>query len=390
MKKILLIHNTYQHPGGEDSVLENEYKLLKNNNHIVEKLIFDNNDINSSLDKLKIGFNSIFNRNSAKIVEKKIKSFRPDIIHVHNFFPIASPSIFYVANSLNIPIVMTLHNYRLICPNALLFKDNKICEKCIEKPFAIDAILNNCYRESKIQTSILVIMNYVHKKRNTWNHKVDKYITLTSFAKNKMLNSSLKLEKNKIVIKPNFVEDYGYEYEKEDYFLFVGRLSIEKGINLLLQVFEKSEKKLIIIGSGPLENLVKEKALERINIEYLGYKDKLFIVNKLKKAKALIFSSIWYEGMPMTILESFSVATPVISPNIGGPNEIVQSNINGLKYQTNTINSLIEAINNISNNDTLHKKLCLGARASYEDNYTPEKNYKYLMNIYKKVINEKT
>jgi len=387
--KILLIHNTYQHKGGEDSVLENEYQLLVSKKNIVEKLIFNNNEIISSFDKLKTGIKSIYNKDSERIVKEKIKDFKPDIIHVHNFFPIASPSIFYVANHLNIPIVMTLHNYRLICPNALLFKDNEVCEKCINKTFAIDGVINGCYRDSKVQTFALALMSYIHKKRNTWNTKIDKYMALTNFAKDKIINSSLKLKERQVVVKSNFVEDYDYDYEKEEYFLFVGRLSIEKGVDLLLKAFENNEKKLVIIGSGPLESLVQDRITHSKNIQYLGYQDNLFIMNKLKKAKALIFSSIWYEGMPMTILESFSTATPVIAPNIGGANEIIEEGINGLKYEVNSLKSLIESIDTLSKDSTLHKKLCLGARESYQNEYTPEINYEYLIKTYQEVINEK-
>ncbi len=387
--KILLIHNSYQQKGGEDSVFENEYRLLKEKN-TVEKLLFNNDNIKSSFDKLKIGVNSISNSRSAKSVEERIKEFNPDIIHVHNFFPIASPSIFYVAKNMNIPIVMTLHNYRLICPNALLFKNNEICEKCVNKLFAMDAVLHGCYRESKVQTFALALMNYIHKKRKTWNTKVDRYIALTKFAKNKILNSSLGLDENQIIVKPNFVEDNGFEYDKEDYFLFVGRLSIEKGIELLLKSFEKNGKKLLIIGGGPLEAMVKESVQKNTNIKYLGFQNKDFIIEKLKKAKALIFTSIWYEGMPMTILESFSTGTPVIAPNIGGPNEIVQDHINGLIYEANNLSSLTSKVNMLGSDNKMHRQLCLGARKSYEHRYTVAKNYELLMNSYEGVINEKT
>ncbi len=385
--KILLIHNTYQQKGGEDSVFENEYKLL-NEKNIVEKLLFNNNDIKSPLDKLKVGFNSIYNKNSAKIVKEKIEEFNPDIIHVHNFFPVASPSIFYSANQFNIPIVMTLHNYRLICPNALLFHNNKICEKCINKSFAINGVLNGCYRESKVQTFALAFMSYIHKKRKTWNNRVDKYIALTNFAKDKILNSSLNLDKNQIIVKPNFVEDNGFDYDKEEYFLFIGRLSIEKGIELLLRSFENSNKKLLIIGGGPLETIVKESVKKNTNIKYLGFQNKKFIIDKLKKAKALIFTSIWYEGMPMTILESFSTGTPVIAPNIGGPNEIVKDYINGLIYKANNLNSLSTKIDMLASNSNIHKQLCLEARNFYEQKYSVKKNYEFLINIYKEVISD--
>lgn len=386
--KILLLHNTYQHKGGEDSVLENEYQLLLSNHNIVDKFIFDNDIIQSGFDKIKIGLFSFYNYKSAKILKHKIEEFSPDIIHVHNFFPIASPSIFYVANKMKTPIVMTLHNYRLICPNAILLKNNKICEICVNKSFAIDGVLNSCYRNSRVQTLILAFMSFLHKKKGTWNKKIDKYIALTDFAKNKMINSSLKLENENIVVKPNFVEDNGSSYEKDDYFVFVGRLSVEKGVDLLLKVFSSSNKKLIIIGGGPLEKLVKVAVDSRHNISYLGFKDKEFIMRKLKRAKALIFSSIGYEGMPMTILESLSVGTPVIAPNIGGPNEIIKDGYNGLIYEVSNKKDLQKKINQIGTDDILLRKLSESARKDYENKYTPEKNYEQLIEIYKKAICE--
>jgi len=388
--RILLVHNTYQQKGGEDSVFENEYQLLLKNNNMVGKLLFNNDAINSTFDKLKVGLNSIYNSNSSEILRNKIISFKPDIIHVHNFFPIASPSIFYVADELNIPIVMTLHNYRLICPNALLFRENEICEKCINKDFAIDGVLNGCYRDSKVQTFALAFMSYVHKKKKTWQTKVSKYIALTHFAKEKVLSSSLGLDANQIVVKPNFVEDFGFDYDKEDYFLFVGRLSVEKGIHLLLNAFKGSDKVLFIIGSGPLEEEVNRVALSHPNIVYLGFKDKEFIIQKLQKARALVFSSIWYETFGMTIIESFSVGTPVIGANIGSPNEIIKNNHNGLIYKVNDLESLKEKIELMSNNEINYYKLCENARLSYESNYTEEKNYQFMMDIYQKIIDEKT
>ena len=384
--KILLVHNTYQHKGGEDSVFENEYQLLKNNHHQVAKLLFSNDNIHSVLDKLKVGISSICNTRSGKIFQQKIIEFQPDIIHVHNFFPIASPALFYVANKLNIPIVMTLHNYRLICPNALLFRANEICEKCIQKSFAIDGVINGCYRDSKIQTFALALMSYIHKKKNTWNTKVDQYIPLTNFAKQKILSSSLGLQQNQLTVKPNFVEDFGFDYEKEDYFLFVGRLSIEKGIDLLLEVFGKNNKKLIIIGTGPLENQVKKASITHPNIIYVGFQQKDFIIQKLKKAKALIFSSVWYETFGLTIIEALSTATPVIAPNIGSPNEIIQDTINGLIYQVGDANSIQKGIETILENKEKYKQLCIHARKSYEDFYTPEKNYQDLLQIYKNAV----
>jgi len=387
--KILLIHNKYQYKGGEDTVFESEFNMLKNRAEQVEKLVFNNNEINSIVSKIKVGIYSFYNNESAKVLSKKIEEFKPDIIHVHNFFPIASPSIFYVANIKKVPIVMTLHNYRLVCPNAMLFRDNKVCEDCINKSFAFDGVFHGCYRDSKIQTLFLASMIWFHKRNKTWLNRVDRYIALTDFAKNKFLNSSLKLDKSKIVVKPNFVIDNGFELDKEEYCLFVGRLSQEKGIEVMLNAFKNSSKKIQIIGTGPLVDMVKEYSTKYENIEYLGFKSIDFIIQKLKKAKALIFTSILYETFGMTIIEAFSTATPVVCSDIGGPAEIVEDGKTGLKYQVGNSKELQKKVEQLYTDESLHIKLCRGAREEFEKKYTEKINYLYLKKIYESIINEK-
>jgi len=387
--KILLIHNQYQHHGGEDTVLESELKLLQKNGETVETLIFNNDQIDSIASKMKYGLYSFYNPSSSRLLEKKVNTFNPDVIHVHNFFPIASPSLFYLANDKKIPIVMTLHNYRLLCPNAMFFREGKVCEDCISKSFALDGVIHGCYRDSRLQTLFLATMTWIHKKKGTWQNRIDKYIALTAFAKNKFLNSSLKLNDSKIEIKPNFVVDHGFELEKEDYCLFVGRLSKEKGIDILLNAFQGSARKLMIIGTGPMLETVEEYSKKYGNIEYLGFQSIDFIISKLKKAKALIFTSIWYEGMPMTILESFSTGTPVLCGDIGGPAEIVVNEKTGLVYKAGDSIELQSKIEQLYTQPEIYTKLCKNARKEFEEKYSEEKNYTKLINIYKKVIDEK-
>jgi len=387
--KILLIHNQYQHRGGEDTVFESEQKLLSKMGETVDTLLFNNDNIDSTINKIKFGLYSFYNPSSSSLLEEKINSFNPDIVHIHNFFPIASPSIFYVANKKNIPVVMTLHNYRLICPNAMFFREGRVCENCISKSFSLDGVMYGCYRDSKLQTLFLATMTWLHKKNGTWKNRIDKYIALTDFAKNKFLNSSLNLNDFKIEIKPNFVVDYGFELEKEEYCLFVGRLSKEKGIDILLNAFQNSSRKLQIIGSGPMLETVEEYSKKYDNIEYLGFQSIDFIIGKLKKAKALIFTSIWFEGMPMTILESFSTGTPVICGDIGGPAEIVANEINGLVYKAGDSLKLQEKIEKLYTQPELYTTLSQNARMEFEEKYSEEKNYIQLVNIYKKVIDEK-
>lgn len=387
--KILLIHNQYQYRGGEDTVFELELKLLERMGETVETLLFYNDDIKSIVSKIKFGLSSFYNLNSSYLLDEKIKEFNPDIIHVHNFFPIASPSLFYIANDKKIPIIMTLHNYRLICPNAMFFREGKVCEDCISKSFAIDGVLHGCYRDSMLQTFFLASMTWLHKKNGTWQNRIDKYIVLTHFAKNKFLNSSLKLNDSKIEIKPNFVVDHGFELDKEEYSLFVGRLSEEKGIDTLLNAFKNSSRELHIIGTGPMLETVKEYANKYDNIKYLGFQSIDFIITKLKKSKALIFTSISYETFGMTIIEAFSCATPVISSDIGAPKELLHDRLTGLIYKVGDSKDLLSKIEKLYTHPNEYTKLCKNARKEFEKNYSEEKNYNQLINIYKKVINEK-
>ena len=384
--RVLLIHNTYQHKGGEDIVMLLEKSLLEKYNHEVYEYFISNDSIDGLCQKIKTFLNINYSVDQRDKISDCLKDINPDVVHVHNFFPLITPSVFDACFDNDIPVVHTLHNYRLICPSALLMHNNKIYEKAIVKN-AFATIIDKVYRGSYLGTYAVARMIEYHKRKKTWETKVNQFIALTYFAKSKFVEAGFL--DHKISVKPNFVEDYGFDYEKEDYFLFIGRLSEEKGIDLLLNAFMRNGEPLQIIGKGPKEKNVIDIASRYPNISYLGFQDKNFIVQKLKKAKALIFTSIWYEGMPMTILESFSAGTPVIGPNIGGPNEIINHGENGLIYQVSNLDDLNRKIMLLNKDNSLQNKLSKGARSSYELNYSGDTNYKMLMDVYKKVINEK-
>lgn len=387
--KILFIHNQYVFRGGEDTVFESESHLLEQQGHEVQVVVFDNKNITSLKEKIVAGLMTFFNLTSANILKQKILEFQPDIIHVHNFFPLASPSIFFVAYRTKIPIVMTLHNYRLICPSAILYRNSTVCELCINKSFALKGVLNGCYRHSKIQTLLLAAMSWIHTISKTWQRKITRYIALTDFEKRKFLDSSLHLKCEQIMVKPNFVEEYGYQLNKKDYFIYIGRLSEEKGIETILKAFENSNLKLYILGTGPLEVKVKDSTDTHHNIVWLGFQYKEEVVKKLKGAKALVFGSVCYETFGMTIIEAFSTATPVICSDLGASAELVQHGINGLHFKAGNSVDLSEKIDWINNHPDQHQVMCTNARKEYEAKYTAEKNYTIMMTIYKEAILEK-
>jgi len=388
--KILLVHNLYKQPGGENVVFESEGELLSKYGHFVERLVFDNSTIRTFADRLLSGLKVIYNPQGARRLKEKIEHFNPDIIHVHNFIPLVSPSVFFIARKFNIPIILTLHNYRLICPSATLVYNGKIYERSIHKIFPLDAIIKGVYRNSILETAAIAIMVTFHNLIGTWRNKVDFFIALSNFAKEKFRTSALAIPEELLVVKPNFVPDFGLgQSERNDDLLFVGRLVEEKGIQVLLKAAKLLSFKLTIIGDGPLRKLVVDAASTNPNIHYLGFQDKVTIAHRMKKCKALIFPSIWYEGFPLTILEAFSTGTLVIASQLGAMAEIIQDGVNGLLFEAGNERALVDKILEIDANPYNAKQLADSARLCYLTHYTPEKNYGLLLGIYNKALAHK-
>lgn len=388
--KILLVHNLYKQPGGENVVFESEGELLSKHGHFVERLVFDNSTIKTFADRLLSGLKVIYNPESARQLKEKIEHFNPDIIHVHNFIPLVSPSVFFVAKKFNIPIILTLHNYRLICPSATLVHKGKIYERSIHTVFPFDAIIKGVYRKSVLDTAAIAIMVAVHNLIGTWRNKVDFFIALSNFAKEKFRTSALAISDELLVVKSNFVPDFGVGHsERDNDLLFVGRLVEEKGIRVLLKAASLLPFKLTIIGDGPMKALVTKAARTNPNIHYLGFQDKVTIARHMKRCKALIFPSIWYEGFPLTILEAFSTGTLVIASQLGAMAEIIQDGVNGLLFEAGDEKALVDKIIEVDAKPKYAKQLADTARLSYLAHYTPEKNYGLLIGIYNKALSRK-
>ncbi|WP_299820559.1 glycosyltransferase family 4 protein [uncultured Pontibacter sp.] len=388
--RILIIHNHYKEAGGEDTVFFAEANLLEEHGHEVRKLALSNNNVTSIKQKLEAAFGVIYNRRSAKLIEHEIKAFKPDVVHVHNFFPLVSPAVFYVCHKYKVPVVMTLHNYRLICPSALLHYNGKVQLENVHKVFPTDAIRKKVYRNSAFQTASVVLATGVHKLLGTWQNKVTKFIVLTPGAANLFLNSSLKPKSEQLVVKPNFSEDMGVgEENREDYYLYIGRLTPEKGIETLLKAQQLNPFNLKIVGDGPLRSMVAQQAAKQPGVEYLGFRKREEAMQLLKKAKALIFSSEWMETFGMTIVEAFATGTPVIAANIGGAAHLVQHKYNGLHYTPQNAQELAEQIEVLEQNPVLAHELGKNARTTYEQQYTSEVNYKLLLQVYQSAIGQK-
>lgn len=391
---VLQVHNYYKQRGGEANVLDQEYNLLTDKGNEVFQYTVDNRNINTTLKAVKVAINSIYSIGSKKSFNQFLKNKLLDVIHVHNFFPLLTPSVFDSAVENNIPSILTLHNYRLLHPNGLMLHDGNIDERSINGS-AYACVLDGVYRDSIVQTAIVASMIEYHRKIKTWHRKVDGFIALTDFSKAKFVEGGLP--EDKIFVKPNFVVDpvkkcseLIIKSKKKDY-LFVGRISEEKGIKDLIDAWIKLKptSNLTIIGDGPLRQFLEKKTNTIKNIKWLGNKPNLEVYKWLNKSKAMIFPSTWYEGFPMTILEAFSVGCPVICSNIGSQKSIIKNGITGLHFKVGDLVDLINKVNLLESNEGLVDELGKNARQEYLNNYTPDKNYNMLIDIYEDVISKK-
>jgi len=391
--KIIIVHNFYQYTGGEDSVLQSESALLKQHGHEILLFTKDNKEIlaYNFFQKVKFIQNTIYNRTIQAEFSSQIEDFKPDIVHVHNTFPLISPAIYDVCLEKRIPVIQTLHNFRLACTGALFYRENSICEECSGKKIPWHGVKYGCYRNSQLQSGVVAAMIAYHKLVKTWEKKVDCFITLTEFSKKKFLENGLPAAK--LAIKPNFITpDPGERTSKGDYVLFVGRLSNEKGvINLLKAWLLIKNITLKIAGTGPLlQQIVDFVSTNNLkNVEILGFQPKSQIYSLIKNSRFLVFPSEWYEGFPLTIIESLACGVPVIGSRLGAIEEKIINNYTGLHFTPGDPQDLAAKINWAWAHPAEMAEMGKNARREYEEKYTAERNYEMLMGIYQKAVEGK-
>jgi glycosyltransferase involved in cell wall biosynthesis len=391
--RILFIHNRYLQEGGEDAALELETRLLEQKGHIVSTLLFDNEGITGFMDKIERGTQALYNRHSARLVERTIREFRPEIVHVHNIFFTASPSVIREAARHGLPVVLTLHNYRLICANALLLRNDQVCELCAKKVFPLYGIRYKCYHGSAVETGLVTAVTGLHKVLRTWQKKVDAYITLTEFARSRFQNSSMAAASDRLRLLPNFIFDPGKgapAEERKDFFLFVGRISREKGVHTLLEAFAGTPgSKLVIIGDGPEWGELEIAYRSATNIIFAGRMPKSEVLQSMKECKALLFPSIWYEGLPFTIIESFAVGTPVLASAIGAMKDLIRDGYNGYHFPPGNVGAIRSLVARFESESQVNYPMYENARETWLKHYGPESHYTGLMAIYKSVLTHK-
>lgn len=399
---VLIVHNYYQLPGGEDSVVANEKRLLEEQGHKVVLYTRDNKELRGKdlLTKLLLPFSAVFNFRTYREVGKLIKEEKIDIVHVHNTLTLVSPSVYYAALRHHTPVVQTMHNFRLLCPGATFYRDGHICEECVTKGLGC-AVKHKCYRQSRLQTFLCVLNTWIHQMTGVYG-KIH-YICLTEFNREKLLriNEGKKGKEKKVVspekifVKPNFTfgtgdRDSGKTGVRlgEGYYLFVGRVERIKGIDLLLDAFRKLQDRALVIAGAGMELEHYRKIAPR-NVEFKGHLQGKELGELFFGAKAVIVASQWYETFGMVIAEAYAAGKPVIAGNIGNMGWMVQERDaggTGIKFRHDSSESLIDAIQRFEKADN---DWAGSTYQRYVDNFSPEKNYRQLMSVYDSVMGQR-
>lgn len=387
--KILQVHNFYRIRGGECSVVDEENKLLKNAGHEVVQFSRQSQDIDktSIFNKIKSFINIPFNKSIYNEVINQFKYNKPDVAHIHNVFPLISPSIYSALHDLEIPIVQTLHNYRFLCPNAQFFTKGNICQKCTDTGFK-NAFTNRCIRNNYAVSAL-----YATAISRLWRSGVipgyiDQFIALNNFVSNKMKISGVPNEK--ISICGNFIAPLASKVvEPKDYILYLGRLSAEKGIHTLLRAVSSLPGVVLkVAGSGPEEEALKSYVLKnsQLQVEFLGHMNGDAKIKLIAEAKCMIVPSEWYENFPISILESLSLGTPVIASDIGGLSDMIVSEKTGLLFKAGDYFQLAECIKKLISDTPKLEKMSKYSIEYAKSYFGPEQHLHQLIDIYSSAI----
>lgn len=355
--------------------------MLRAHGHPLQEYRVHNDSVDG-MSRLGLLTATMWNRASYRAIDEALTRSGSRIAHFHNTFPLISPAAYYAARRRRVPVVQTLHNYRLLCPEATLFREGRVCEECLGRAVPWPGIVHGCYRGSRATTAVVAGMVTFHRAIGTWRHQVDVYIALTQFARRKFIEGGLP--EDRIVVKPNFAEDPGPGEHRSGGVLFVGRLVPEKGVETMMRAWElvvarRPDARLTIIGQGPLANRV-DRGLP--GLRWLRQLPREQVGQAMLDASALLFPSNYYEGFPMVIAESFASGLPVIAGRIGAAAELIRDGETGRFCQPGNPRDLADVLEQALSDPAALRAMGREARREYEAKYTPQVNYAQLMQVY--------
>ncbi len=389
--RILIAHNRYQQPGGEDAVVKTEFNLLKDFGEEVRLYERTNDEINhySVVQKINFLWNMGWSEDSYNDIRRVLKEFSPEVVHFHNIFFTLTPSVYQACRDEDIPVVQSLHNFRLLCSNGLFFRNNKVCEECLDHKNLWRGVYYGCYRNSRLMTALMVRMLKDHWDKRTWLDQINLYIAFTEFSRCKYITAGIPPEK--IAVKPHVNPNHSsWENSDKGYALFVGRLAPEKGVKVLLEAWKKRPLlPLKIVGDGPLATELKKEAQNIKQVEFLGFVSQDRCGDYMKGAKFLLIPSLCYENFTRVVAESYSYGIPVLASSLGGFPEVVLDKETGLLFRPGDADDLLTKIEWFLSHENYRSSMQQNIRKVYATTYGARKNYETLMDIYKKAITNK-
>ena len=392
--KILAIHNFHRKgsASGDDQVFKSETALLESHGNEVIRYTASNDEFDKAgvIGKLKATLGMLWSFKNYKAVKELCEREKPDIVHIHTFFPLLSPSILYAAKRSGCKVVATLHDTRFICPCSTSLRGTQLCNECGDGHY-FRMCKYGCFKGSKLQSLIVAFIFKYHRIRKSFYKQIDKYICLNENQIKLLTN--IGFDKDKIVKKYNFVPDAEANLKEvrvdslpERYVVFYGRIGEEKGIRILMKIWDEIDIPIVVMGGGPLEDEFKQWAETKKNVYYLGYTEHNKCLSIVKGAEFVVFPSIWYEGCSMVEIETESLGKGLIATDLGFSVEAIADGVNGYKVKLGDVDGFRERIVKLWNNPEKCQEIGLNARKDYEMKYMPEDNYKQLMDIYKNVV----
>lgn len=382
VRRVLQVHTRYRQAGGEERAVEAERVLLEAADIDVRQVIFDNADLRESrslIGDLRLAGSAVWSRSAAHRVASAIREHRPHVVHVHNTFAAASPSVYRAATALGVAVVQTLHNYRMVCPAATLFRAGQSCTDCVGALLPVPAVVHACVRESHLQSAVAAATLTTHRALGTYSRHVRRYIALTEFQRALVIHA---LPQDRVVVVPNFLDpDPGEGTDIRSGALFVGRLSHEKGVAPLLAAAERAPATISVAGDGPLGKSV-ELAAARGWVRHLGSLGHPEVLEAMKRSIALIIPSIWYEGFPMVVVEAFATGTPVIASRIGSLAELIDDGATGLLTKPGDGSALAERVRWAVDHPVEMALMGANARTRYVERYRGSAHLAALSAVY--------
>jgi glycosyltransferase involved in cell wall biosynthesis len=384
---VLLAHSFYQQEGGENGVVRAEQQLLEAAGHEVSTWFRFNREIDGyrRWDKILLGARSVWAWDTRREFESILRRRQPDLVHFHNILPLLSPSAYYCCKQAGIPVVQTVHNYRFMCPSALLYRKAKVCEACVGKAIPWPAVVHGCYRNSRLASAAVGTMLVAHRLLSVWHQAVDCYLALSDFARRKLVEAGVPAEK--IVVKPNFMSpDPGMREGAGEFAMFAGRFSAEKGIATLVDAWRKLKPALplVLAGDGELAPSLKQRAVA--GTHFVGWLPKHEMLAHLKRARFLIIPSETYENFPLSLVEAFACGVPVVASRLGALAELIEHGRTGLHFEAGNSGDLAATVAWAWSHPREMEEIGRQGRREYEAKYTAAQNYVLLNQIYARVL----